>query len=90
MEKKNADTKKRLRLHHYIEREKLLKYLSGILSINNDESDLGKKKNQFINDISDFNNRNIIQCINKPIFNIPEEPCYISYMTPIGFRNGQD
>ena len=37
-------TKKTLRLHHYIEGEKLRKYLSSILSIDIDESDLGKKK----------------------------------------------
>ena len=88
--RKNADTKKKLRLHHYIEREKLRKYLSRILSIDNDEVDLGKKKNQFINDIRDFNKTNIIQCNKKPIYNIPEEPRYISSMTPIGFSNGQD
>ena len=66
------------------------KFLSGILSIDNDESYLGKKTNQFINYISDFNNKRIIQCNNKHISNIPEEPRYISYMTPIGFSNGQD
>ena len=43
-EKKNADTKKTLRVHHFIEKEKLWKYLSGILSIDNNEADLGKKK----------------------------------------------
>ena len=53
-------------------------------------ADLGKKIDQFINDISDFNNKNIIQCNNKPMSNIPEEPRYISYMTPNVFRNGQD
>ena len=88
--RKNADTKKTLRSHHYIEREKLRKYLSGVLSIDNDEADLGNKTNQFINDISNFNNKHIIQCNNKPISNIPEEPRYISSMTPTGFRNGQD
>ena len=84
------DTKRTLCLHHYIEREKLRKYLSGVLSIDNDEADLGKKTNKFINDISDFNNKHIIQCNNKPLSNIPEEPRYISSMTPIGFMNGQD
>ena len=60
-EKKNDDTKKTLRSHHFIDREKLGKFLSCILSIDNDEADLGKKTNQFINDISEFNNKNIIQ-----------------------------
>ena len=77
-------------MHHFIEKEKLRKYLSGILSIDNDEADLENKTNQFINDVSDFNNRHIIQCNNKPISNIPEETHYISSMTPIGFMNGQD
>ena len=44
MEKKNDDTKRTLRLHHYIEREKLRKILSGIVYIDNDETDIGKKK----------------------------------------------
>ena len=63
--------------------------MSGILSIDNDGADLGKKTNQFINDIRDFNNKHIIKCNNKPISNVPEEPRYISSMTPIGFRNGK-
>ena len=33
MEKKNADRKKTLCLHNFVEREKLIKYLAGILSI---------------------------------------------------------
>ena len=40
--------------------------------------------------LANFNYKHIIQCNNKPISNIPEEPRYISSMTPIGFRNGQD
>ena len=76
-EKRNTDTKKTLRLHHYIEREKFRKYMSVILSIDNDEAYLGETKNQFINDISDFNNKHIIKCNNKPISNINEEPRYI-------------
>ena len=87
--RKNVNTKKTLRLHHYIEWGKLRKYLSGILSMDNDEADLEKKKNHFINDISNFNNKHIIQCNNKPIFNIPEVPRYISSMTPTVFINGQ-
>ena len=63
--KKNDDTKKTLRLHHFIEREKIIRYLYGILSIDNDEADMVKKTNQFINDISDFNNKYIIQCNKK-------------------------
>ena len=55
MEKKNDDTKNTLGSHNFIEKEKLRKYLSGILSIDNDEADLEKKRNQFINDISNFN-----------------------------------
>ena len=51
---------------------KLRKYLSGMLSIDIDEADLEKKRNQFINDISDFNNEHIIQCYNETISNIPE------------------
>ena len=33
--RKNTDTKKTLRLHHFIEKEKLRKNMSGILSIDN-------------------------------------------------------
>ena len=69
-----ADTKKTLRSHHFIEIEKFGEYLSGILSINIDEVDLEKKQNQFIIEISNFNNKHIIWCNNKPISNIPEEP----------------
>ena len=87
--RKNSETKSTLRSHHYIGREKLGKYLSGILSIDNYEVDLEKKMNQFIGYISDFHNKHIIQCNNQPISNIPEEPCYISSMTPIGFKNAQ-
>ena len=57
--------------------------MSGILSIDIDEEDLGKKINQFINDISNFNNKHIINCNNKPISNIPEEAGYISSTTPV-------
>ena len=89
MENTNDDTKKLLRLYHFIEKEKLGKYLSGILPIDNDEADIEKKTNQFINDGSDFNNKHIIKCNNKPMYNIPEEPRYISYVTPIGFMNGR-
>ena len=88
--KKIAYTKKTLHTHHFIEKERLRKYLSIILSIDIDESDIQKKTNQFINDISDFNNKYIIQCYNETISNIPEEPCYISSLTPTGFINGQD
>ena len=42
--KRISDTKKTLHLHHYIEREKLRKYLSSILSMDNDEAYPGKKK----------------------------------------------
>ena len=64
--------------------------MSGILSIENNEADLGNKTNQFINDKSDINNKHIIKSNIQSIFNIPEEPCIISSMKPIEFRNGQD
>ena len=60
-----------------------------MLSINIDEANLEKKKNQLINDISELNNKYIIQCYNKTISNVPEEPRYISSMKPTGFINGQ-
>ena len=72
MEKRISDTKKTLRSHHFTEKEKLTKYLYDILSIDIDEADLEKKINQLINDITDFNNKHIIQCYNKTISNIPE------------------
>ena len=41
--------------------------MCGILSIDNNEAGIEKKTNQFINDIGDFNNKNVIQCnINHP------------------------
>ena len=54
-----------------------------------DEADL-RNKIKFINDIGEFINKHIIQCCNKNISNIAEEPRYISSMTPTGFNNGQD
>ena len=76
-------------MHHYIEIEKLIKYLSGILYIENYKADLGVNKDQLINDKSEFNNTHIIKSNIEPVSNIPEEECFISSMTPIGFRNGQ-
>ena len=38
----------------------------------------------------DFNNTHIIKFNIQPVYNIPEEERFISSMTPIGFRNGQD
>ena len=38
------------------------------------EKEYLEKKNHFINVIIDFNNKHIIQCYNKTISNIPEEP----------------
>ena len=61
LHEKNTDSKKTLRSHHFIEKEKLRKYLSVILSIDNYKADLEKKTNQFINDIKNFNNKHIIQ-----------------------------
>ena len=40
MEKWISDTKKTLHSHHFIEKEKFRKCLSGILSIDNDDADL--------------------------------------------------
>ena len=88
--RKNANTKRILRLHHYIEIEKLRKYLSGILYNENDKSDLGKNMDQFINDKSDFNNTHVIKSNIQPVSNILEEERFISSMAPIGFKNGQD
>ena len=62
----------------------------GMSSIVIDESYIEKKTNQFINDISNFNNKHIVQCYNKTKSNIPEEPRYISSMKSNGFINGQD
>ena len=88
--RKNTDTKRTLCSHHYIEIEKLRKYISCILYIENDKADLGKNMDQFINDKSNFNNTHIIKSNIQPVSNIPEEECFISSMTLIGFRNGQD
>ena len=77
MKKRIGYTKNTLRSHHFIEKEKLINYLSGIFSIDIDDADIEKKRNQFINYIRNFNNKHIIQCYNKIISNIPEEPCYI-------------
>ena len=71
-------------------KDKLRKYLSDILSIVIDEAYIERKTNQFINDISNFNNKHIIQCCNETKSNTTEEPHYISSMTPTGFINGQD
>ena len=73
-----------------MKKEKLRKYLSGLLSIVIDEADLEKKTNKFINYISNYNNKHIIQCYNKTRSNIPKEPHYILSMTPTGFINGKD
>ena len=85
-----ADTKRTLRSHHYIEIEKLGKYISGILHIKNTKADLEKKVDEFINDKSECNNTHIIKSNILPVSNIPEEERFISSMTPIGFRNDQD
>ena len=84
------DKRKTLRSHHLILKDKLIKYLSGILSTDNYGADLEKKTNQFTNDISDFNNKHLIKCNNKPISYIADDPCYISSMTPTRFINVQD
>ena len=61
-----------------------------MLYIDIDETDTEKDTNQFITDSSNFINKHIIQCYNKLIYSIPEEPHYISSMKPTGFVNGQD
>ena len=72
-ERKDSDTKRTLRSHHYIEIEKLRKYLSGILYIENDKAYIGENMDKFINDKSDFNNTHIIKSNIQPVSNIPEE-----------------
>ena len=86
----NADTKRTLRSRHFIKFEKQRKYLSGILYIYNDKEHLGKNKDNFINDKRDFNNTPIIKSNIQHVSKIPEEECFISSMTPIGFRNGHN
>ena len=77
LKKRISDTKKTLRSHHLIEKEKLREFLSATLSINSYKADIEKKRNQFIDDIIEFNNKHIIQCYNETISTIPEEPRYI-------------
>ena len=79
--KKIADTKKTLHTHNLIEKQKLRKYLCGLLSIVIDQADLEKITIQFINDIINFNNEHIIQCYSETKSNIPEEPNYIIHAT---------
>ena len=55
-----------------------------------DEVDLENRTTQWINDISLFNNKHIMQCYNITQSTIPEESCYISCLTPTGFINGKD
>ena len=71
--KKNTDTKRTLRSHHYIEVQKLRKYLSGILYIENIKADLEKKMDEIIKDKSDFNITHIIKSNILPVFNMSEE-----------------
>ena len=84
-----TDTKKTLHTYHFIERENLRKYLCGLLYIVIDEADLEKRTNQFIDDIHNFHNKHIIQCYSETKPTLPEDPHYISSMTPTGFINGQ-
>ena len=70
--KTNSDTKRTLCSHHYIEIEKLRKYLSGILYIENIKSYLEKKMDEFVNDKSNFNNTHVLKSKILPVFNIPE------------------
>ena len=50
----------------------LWKYLGGLLSITFDEADLEDRTKKWINYISIFNNKHIIQSYNIPQSNIPE------------------
>ena len=88
--KRKTIQKRTLLLHHYIEIKKLGKYISGILYIENDKAYIGINMDQFINNKSDFNNTHIIKSNIQPVSNIPEEERFISSITPIGFKNGQD
>ena len=49
-----------------------------------------KRKQNIIHYSINFNKEHIIQCNNKTISDIPEEPRVISSMTPTGLINGQD
>ena len=72
-----------------MKQERSIKHMSGMLYIDSDETDIEKKNNQFINYIRNINKIYIIQCYNKIIFNITEEPHYISSRIPTVFINGQ-
>ena len=88
--KRIAVTKKTLRSHHIIEKKILTKYLCALLSIVIHKEGIENKTNQLIKDIINFNNKNIIKWYSETKSNIPEEPCYISFITPTLFINGQD
>ena len=64
-------TKKTLRTYYFIERERLQKYLFGLLSIVIDGTDLETITNQIINDYSNFSNKHIIQYYSRDKSNIP-------------------
>ena len=75
--RKNTNTKSTLCSHHFIEIENLIKFLSGILYVENYKADLGVNKDQLINDKSEFNNTYIIKSNILPVSNIPEEERFI-------------
>ena len=64
-----------LRTQNFIEKRKWWKYIDGWLSIFFDEAYTQNRKNQLINDISNFNNEHIIQCYSVTISNTHEKPC---------------
>ena len=71
-EKKNCWYKKDITFTSFHWKREIKKYLSVMLYIDINEADLENKTNQFINDISKFNNKHIIKCYNYTISNIPE------------------
>ena len=63
---------KRIKFTSFHGKRKIWKYIDGLLSIIFDEADIENRKNQLINDISNFNNEHIIQLYNVTQSNIPE------------------
>ena len=76
--------------HHYIEKNKIWKYLDRLISIIFDEADIMNSKTQWFYHVLNFNKEYIIHPyhVNKDI--ISEEERYISFMTPTLLSNGLD
>ena len=68
-----ADTKRKLRSHHYIGIEIWRKYMNGITLIESIQADLEKKVEKFINHKIDFNTTHIIKSDIQPVTNVTEE-----------------